>query len=131
MVILIFFHIMSLISWAITFKTQEFRQKIEIFYQHPNFCIVFILRNYNKYLPKYSMKFENSNFFWILSLIPWAITFKTQEFRQKIEIFYQHPNFYIVFILRNYNKYLPKYSMKFENSNFFLDFVTHFVGYNL
>src|ERR1044072_3128397 len=43
----IFFWISSLISWANTFKTQEFRPKIENFHHHSNICTMFILRYFN------------------------------------------------------------------------------------
>src|ERR1044072_4257295 len=42
-----FFWILSLFSWANTFKTQEFRPKIEIFQQHSKFCTTLFLRKFN------------------------------------------------------------------------------------
>src|ERR1044072_2631148 len=47
----IFFWISSLISWSNTFKTKEFRPKIENFHHHLNICTMFILRCFNYYLP--------------------------------------------------------------------------------
>src|ERR1044072_8526860 len=86
----IYFGILSIISWANTFKNQEFRQKIENFQQHLKICTLFIIRKKNNTSLHHTLKIENFSIFWILSLISWANTFKTKEFRQKIETFHQH-----------------------------------------
>src|ERR1044072_9258178 len=85
------FGISSLISWANTFKIQEFRPKIENFHHHSNFFMKFIRRR--KYLlPLFiiTLKSKISFFFWISSLISWVNTFKNREFRPKIENFHHH-----------------------------------------
>src|ERR1044072_9491232 len=123
-----FFWILSLISWANTFKTQEFRQKIENFHQHLKLCTLLIIINYNLYPHHHTAQLENCNFFWIISLISWANTFNTKEFQQKIENFHQHLNLCTFFIIKNYNLYLPSSYLNTREFMIFLDFVPHFVG---
>src|ERR1044072_1947039 len=102
-----FFLILSLISSAKPIKPKNFDKKFKISINTQTFAQYSSLEIVINSSLNHTVKFGNSNFFWILSLISWAITFETQEFRQKIENFHQHPNFCIVFILRNYNQYLP------------------------
>src|ERR1044072_1698815 len=54
----------------------------------------------------HTIELENFKFFWISSLIAWANTSKTQEFRPKIENFH-HSKIFKMFILRCCNYYLP------------------------
>src|ERR1044072_5835707 len=56
------------------------------------------------------------------------LTFNTKEFRQKIENFHQHLNLCTLFIIINYNLYLPSSYLNTREFMIFLDFVLHFVG---
>src|ERR1044072_484660 len=104
---LIYFFISSLISWASTFKTQEFRPKIEnsiitLKFSRCSSLDVLIITSLH-----HTIELKNFNFFWISSLISWANTFKTQEFRPKIENFHHHFKIFTMIILRCFNYYLP------------------------
>src|ERR1044072_7781196 len=48
-------------------------------------------------------KIKFFNFLWISSLFSWANTFKTQEFRPKIDNFQQHSKFSTNLILKKHN----------------------------
>src|ERR1044072_9444061 len=76
----------------------------------------------------HSFKIENINFFWILSFISWANTFKIREFRPKSENFHHHSNFFMNFILRK--KYLlPLFTIALKSKiSFFLRFHHLFRG---
>src|ERR1044072_847674 len=73
------------------------------------------------------VELENLFFFWISSLISWANSCKTQEFRPKIENFHHHSKIFTMFILRCFNYYLPSSYHCTRKFEIFLDFVTHFV----
>src|ERR1044072_6444462 len=72
----------------------------------------------------HAMKITDVKFFWISSLFPRANTFKTQEFRPKIEIFHKHQFFCTTIILRMFNQYVPSSRHENYRCQFFLDFVT-------
>src|ERR1044072_5313292 len=76
----------------------------------------------------HSSKLEILNFFWILSLISWANTFKTQEFRQKFENFNHPIKVGTLFIMINYNGYLPASFLKTRDFYFFFGFCPSFCG---
>src|ERR1044072_6199752 len=50
-----------------------------------------------------TLKLDNFNIFWILSLISWTNTFKNQEFRQIIENFHHVLKICKLFIIIKYN----------------------------
>src|ERR1044072_8667590 len=114
-----FFWVSPLFSLANTFKIQEFLPKFEYFQQHSKLYTSFILIKLNKYIPHHTMKIKYFNFFWISPLFSWANTFKTQEFRPKIEYFQQHSKFYTSFILIKFNKYIPHHTMKIKDFSLF------------
>src|ERR1044072_6395266 len=92
-----------------SFEIQEFRPKIEIFHKHSKICPMSVMRSFH-----HTMKLENSIFFSTTSLISWANTFETQEFRPKIEIFHKHSKICPMSIMRSLH-----HTMKLENSIFF------------
>src|ERR1044072_9236378 len=103
-----FFWILSLISWTNTFKTQEFRPNIENSHPHTKF-LPHIHPDKVLFIPPFIHP-RNSRiliFLWILSLISWANTFKTQEFKPKIENSHQHRKFCTIFILIILYKHIP------------------------
>src|ERR1044072_482128 len=94
---------------GLTFETQEFPPKIEIFHKHLKICPMSIMRSLH-----HTMKLENSIFFSTSSLISRANTFETQVFRPKIEIFHKHSKICPMSIMRSLH-----HTMKLENSIFF------------
>src|ERR1044072_7757767 len=109
-----FFSTSSLISWANTFETQEFRPKIEIFHKHSKFIPMSIVRMFSSNLPSSYNEASKFKFFSTSSLISWANTFETQEFRPKIEIVQKHSKICRMSIMRSLH-----HTVKLENSIFF------------
>src|ERR1044072_8634260 len=86
------FRIFLLILWANTFKTLDFEQKWKTSIntkKFPHYSFIESLIN-TYYLHSSCHETRENKQKLILSLISWANTFKTQEFRTKIEYFYQH-----------------------------------------
>src|ERR1044072_5485242 len=87
-------------------KIENFDKNLKTSTTTPNFSRCLSLETKNMTSLCQTIKIENFNFFGISSLISWANTFKTREFRQKFENFNHHSKFFTMFILRNNNYYL-------------------------
>src|ERR1044072_7490 len=74
------------------------------------------------------MKIWDLNFFGISPLFSWANTFKTKEFRPKIECFQQHSNFLTSFILIKYIYFFTSSYHENFRSQIFLGFHHFFRG---
>src|ERR1044072_7667658 len=84
----IFFGISPLFSRANTFKSQEFRPKIEYFQQHSKFCTSFILIKYifNSSL-HHTVKILDLNFIWdFRHFFRWLTPLKLKNFDQKLNV---------------------------------------------
>src|ERR1044072_2670592 len=99
-----FFWISSLFFRGLTpLKLKNFHQKLKIsknnifFAQHSSWeCLITASL-------LHAMKIKHFIYFWILSLFSWANTFKTQEFRPKVENFQQHSKLCTTLFLRKFN----------------------------
>src|ERR1044072_2612585 len=92
-----------LFSWAITFKTQEFRPKIEYFQQPSKFCTSFILIKYIYFITSSDHENLSSQFFlgfrhFFRGLTP----LKLKNFDQKLNISNNTQNFAHVHLDRVY-----------------------------
>src|ERR1044072_8302522 len=89
-----FFGISPLFSWANTFKTQEFRQKIEYFQQHSKFCTSFIPKKFIEYFPSsYHENIRSQIFVGFRHFFSGLTPLKLKNFDQKLNISNNTQNF--------------------------------------
>src|ERR1044072_5787072 len=90
----IFYGISPLFSWANTFKTQEFRPKIDYFQQHSKFCTSFILIKYIYFFTSSDHEILRSQFFLEFRHFFRGLTpLKLKNFDQKLNISNKTQNF--------------------------------------